>query len=468
MPSILTTLGVGSGIDTTALIDSLVTADASTQRTALTRKTTDLDARISAMAQLKSATTSIASSLAARVSAGNLGVQVASSDSTTLGIARLGVGPQAAFDSNVTVDLLAAGQQLNASKLATGATVGLGTLTIATGTRTTTDTGFSFAAGATPPVAITITAANNTLAGLRDAINASGAGVRASIVSDVDGGSLVLKGATGATSAFSLTAAPADGDTGLARFDYRPDAAALTLTQSAQDAQLHVDGVAIRRASNTVDDVIPGARLTLNTAAPTQAVRIVGQRDGSGASSALSDLADALSALRSLVGSDRQNANSSTGAAAGPLSGDASAASFDSRLVALLSAPAETGGLTLRDCGLSIARDGSIAFDRARLDVLGDTRAADVAALIGGLGTATAGHTTPLSALSTIADTATAGYTTRKTTVTADSAKLDAHSAAYRAQLVAQYAAMETAVAASKAVGSFLTEQIKAWQQTGN
>ena len=117
---------------------------------------------------------------------------------------------------------------------------------------------------------------------------------------------------------------------------------------------------------------------------------------------------------------------------------------------------------------LSIARDGSIKFDATRLNRLGEARAGDVVALLSGLGKAVAGKTSPLAALSALADTATAGYTTRKAAVTAGGVKLDAHSTAYRAQLVAQYAAMETAVAASKSVGTFLDGQIKAWQKSTN
>jgi flagellar hook-associated protein 2 len=54
--------------------------------------------------------------------------------------------------------------------------------------------------------AITIDATNNSLTGLADAINASGSGVRASIVADQGQVRLVLKGETGAAKAFALSA----------------------------------------------------------------------------------------------------------------------------------------------------------------------------------------------------------------------------------------------------------------------
>src|SRR3546814_9562238 len=65
---------------------------------------------------------------------------------------------------------------------------------------------------------ITIDAANNSLDGLAGAINASGAGVTASIIADEGGHRLILKGPTGEAGAFTLTA-DAGADPGLSTFD---------------------------------------------------------------------------------------------------------------------------------------------------------------------------------------------------------------------------------------------------------
>ncbi len=267
MISALTALGAGSGIDTSTLIDQLVSAERTSRTASLTTRTTAVDARISAMGQIRAGIASIATSLDNRIRQGGLGV-VLGSDTASVGIEARGDGPAAPFESAVRVDQLAAFQTLRSVRLASAAApVGTGSLTLTLGTRTPrADGGFDFAAGVAAPVQIAIGAGDNSLTGLRDAINRAGTSVRASIVADSAGATLVLKGASGAASAFTLTAAADAAAPGLDRFDYRPAAAALTLGSEAVDAQLLVDGVAVRRASNVIDDLLPGARVRLTAA----------------------------------------------------------------------------------------------------------------------------------------------------------------------------------------------------------
>src|SRR5204862_5995788 len=81
--------------------------------------------------------------------------------------------------------------------------VGEGTLTISVGGGAGVD--------------VTIDSSNNNLNGLAKAINAKNAGVTASVVTDVNGARLVVKGKTGGANAFTLSVA--GGTTsGLERF----------------------------------------------------------------------------------------------------------------------------------------------------------------------------------------------------------------------------------------------------------
>src|SRR3546814_17968711 len=52
----------------------------------------------------------------------------------------------------------------------------------------------------------------------------------------------------------------------------------MTLGQATTDAKFTIDGVAFSRASNIIDDVVPGMSLTLKKAAPGQPVDIVASR----------------------------------------------------------------------------------------------------------------------------------------------------------------------------------------------
>src|SRR3546814_4172945 len=94
---------------------------------------------------------------------------------------------------------------------------------------------------------------------LAGAINASGAGVTASIIADEGGHRLILKGPTGEAGAFTLTA-DAGADPGLSTF---ATGGGMTEGQSAANAEFTIDGVAFSRASNIIDDVVPGMSLTL-------------------------------------------------------------------------------------------------------------------------------------------------------------------------------------------------------------
>ena len=461
MPSIISTLGAGSGIDTKALIDGLVGADRDARTAPLTVRSAAITARISALGQVRSSLQTIASSLAARVSSGALGLIPVSSDAA-ITIERRGAGPTAAFTSAVSVTSIAASQRLVALPLPSAATpVGEGVLTIGFGRRTEVGGGgFSFAAGATPSLDITITAANNSLTGLRDAINAAGGGMTASIVGNAGAATLAIRGPDGADNGFVISAAEAPGSPGLARFAHTPGNAAMTAQLRAADAELTVDGIAVTRASNVIDDLIPGVRLRL--ARPVTAATVSAARDGNALSSTASDFASTLSAMRGLLADLRKGASGED--PAGALAGDATARTIDQRLSALIATPiAAANGLRLRDLGVSVSRSGSVTFDADRLAQLPAARQGDAEAVLRTLSGSSFSGPNSLQSLAETVTPASTGLTRRRDAVTADLAKVEARLAEYRTKLTRQYAAMDRLVATSKAVGTQLDTQIKIW-----
>ena len=465
MASIISTLGAGTGIDTKLLIDQLVAAERSARTAPLTAKATSLDARISALGQVRSALQGIATSLDARVKSGALGLQPASSDSAAIAIERLGSGPTAAFSSTITVNRLARAQQLTAPPLADAtAPVGLGTLTIAFGTRTDLGGGdFSFSGSGASPIDIAIDASNNSLTGLRDAINRSASGITASIISNADSATLSLRGADGAAQAFIISAAPAAADPGLARFAYTPGNRALALATTASDADLSVDGVAVRRSSNIIDDLVAGTRITLKKADAAATTRIAAARSAAEIGATLSDFASTLTAMRSVIADFRKGATGSAAAAA--LVNDPTARAIDLRIAGLVTAPFSTAnGLRLRDVGLSVGRDGTISYDPARFAAQPPARLADAEALLTAL-SAPSLSTQPnrLQSIAALTNPANSGLSRQRSSVTSDLAKVDIRLASYRTTLTRQYAAMDRLVAASKAVGAQLDQQIAAW-----
>jgi hypothetical protein len=190
--------------------------------------------------------------------------------------------------------------------------------------------------GGAAAVDIVIDASNNSRAGLRDAINRAGAGVTATIVSNAG---------------------------------------------AAADADLSVDGIAVQRASNSIDDLVDGTRIRLVKADPAATTVISASRDGAQLSATIGDFATTLGAMRSLIGDFRKGATGTD--AAGALANDATVGAMDQRIAALVTAPvAEANGLRLRDLGVNITRAGDISFDATRFAALSSTRCGDAEALL--------------------------------------------------------------------------------------
>ncbi|MFD1766612.1 flagellar filament capping protein FliD, partial [Sphingorhabdus buctiana] len=147
---------------------------------------------------------------------------------------------------------------------------------------------------------LTITASNNSLAGLADAINATGSGVRASVVSDQGQFRLVLKGETGTAKAFSL-AADTGADPALAGL-----VGGLTLSQPASDAIIRVDGVEYNRPTNTITDIVPGVSLTLKKAEIGVAVSLGSVRPADALKQTVSDFVTVFNQLQTSLKEARQ------------------------------------------------------------------------------------------------------------------------------------------------------------------
>ena len=91
MVSIANTLGVGSGVDTQALIDALVAAERKPREEALKVRSDKVTARVSGMAQVTSALDALVSAMASRTRNGALGPLPASTDSGIVAARRVGL-----------------------------------------------------------------------------------------------------------------------------------------------------------------------------------------------------------------------------------------------------------------------------------------------------------------------------------------------------------------------------------------
>ncbi len=191
---------------------------------------------------------------------------------------------------SITVSQLASAQQVRSEAFSSSdATVGTGTLTIKVGNGESVD--------------IEITSENNTLSGIASAINESEAGVTAGVINDGNGNYyLTLQSKeTGAANTISLTMADDDGDntdsSGLSSLYTDPSAGTLTETQAAKNAQLTVNGIAVERSSNKIDDLIEGMTLSLKAADSAKTVSVTSSKNYSGLTKKMNTFVEKYNAL---------------------------------------------------------------------------------------------------------------------------------------------------------------------------
>ncbi len=256
--SIVSSTGLGSGIDIQGLVKQLATAETQPQLNTIQRQRDTANARLSGLGALKSALSDFQTSINALKDGSAFRAHSSvSSDESVLKVAADAYAAAGSYSLEVT-QLAKAQKSISKAEFE-----GLST-TLSTGTLA-----FTATSGATFSVAID--SSNNTLEKVRDAINKAEGNsfVSASIV-NVDNSTgtgtvskLILTAKnSGTTNAFTVGATEdgnATGDfalTELASANLDPQTTAL-------DAIISVDGQTATRSSNTITDVLPGVTLNL-------------------------------------------------------------------------------------------------------------------------------------------------------------------------------------------------------------
>ena len=268
-------------------------------------------------------------------------------------------------------NLIAAGQTSSTAAIgdgtATTVTIALGT--ISGGTLTNGKySGASFTPKGSGTTSITIDSTNNTLEGIRDAINAAAMGVTATIVNDGSGTPYRLAlsaSSTGTSNSLKITTSGGDGSIG-ALLNYDPAATQnMTQTLAAQNANLTVNGIAITSASNTVSEAIQGVTLTLkNTTVASTSLTVA--RDTTAITTAASGFVDAYNALAGQLKSRGAYGTSTT--PGGALAGDGTLRLLQEQMRNIFMTPASGGTRSsLAEVGIAFQREGLLKLDSSAL-----------------------------------------------------------------------------------------------------
>lgn len=454
--SISNSLGFGSGVDLNQLVADLSAASRGPKIARVTTLATQNQARISALGQARADLEGFADSLGQMVSDGTLRSTPTVSDASVLeATARAGLHADS-FSATVEVSQLARAQTAYSGIIADNA------VAIGQGTMTLTVNGVD--------KTITIDATNDSLDGLVTAINASGAGVTASVIADDGGYRMILKGPTGEANAFTL-AADSGADPGLTALSYGPGGA-MTLGQSATNAQFTIDGVAFTRASNILDDIVPGMSITLKKAAPGEPVNIGASRPIEMIKQTVGDFVAVYNQMKASL-SSAANMSGSTNALR----------ELERELAAMVSKVLTSHGTInkLTDIGIATTREGTLSLDSAKLEAMLATDAGAVEALFNPRRDAT--HTEASDpgiafALDAIRDKAVASdgvidrvaksLDSKKNIYLEQLEKINTREDAYEARLEKQYSGLDARLAAFKATQSYLEQQIQMWNNQNN
>lgn len=390
----------GSSIDVNAIVAQLMSVEAR-PITALQSKEAVILGKISAYGSVKSSLSSFQSALASLKSASAFSSMTASaSDATILSASTNTVAKAGTY--SIAVSKLAQAQSLaSAGQASTISSIGGGTATtlsfsfgtVSGGTLTNgTYAGATFTAGADAAKTVVIDSSNNSLQGIRDAINKAGVGVTASIVNDGAAGTpyrlMLTSTSTGEAKAMKITSD--GGDASVAALLEHDSAGTQNFTQTvvAQDAALSVNGLAIGSATNTVSDAIAGVSLSL---AKVGSSNLTVSNNTASITSAVQGLVKAFNDTNGTL--KTMNGYNATTKKGGPLLGDSTIQAIQYKLRATFATALPGLGSntlkTMTDIGVEFQKDGTLKVDNTKLQKALTDNFGDFAALFAATGAAT-------------------------------------------------------------------------------
>jgi flagellar hook-associated protein 2 len=458
----ISTLGIGSGLDLSSILDSLQAAQKATL-TPISKQQSSYTAKLSGYGTLKSALVSFQTANTA-LNKADLFTATSTASSST------------AFSATTTGNAVAGKYTINVTQLAQSQT--LTTKNTQPDSKTAIATGDSVLTiqqgGDKKPVTIDISAANSSLSGIRDTINNSKSGVSASII-NVGNGQFrlsITSDDTGSDNAMSLSV---NGDSALQSFmgynGTSTDAAnGMEESVTAQNAELTVNNIKIINSSNTISDALEDITLNLNDVTTgNQTLTIT--KDTSKAESAVKAWVDAYNSLQDTFSSLTKYTAVDSGATQdsgnGALLGDSTLRTIQTQLKGLLNNPQSSSSFkTLAQIGVtSDPSTGKLELDNDKLSaalkkdaagvkemIVGDGKASGITTIIGNNVTSWLSNTGIIKA-------ATDGVSKTLNNLTAQynkaSDRIDSEMARYKAQ----FTQLDVMMSSLNSTSSYLTQQ---------
>lgn len=374
MSSTYAVTGLASGLDTASIVQSLV--DLKTQQliTPLENRIYEIEDDQAALDTIK---TTLSSMMSAARSLNNIsdfnGRLANSSDTTALTISTVSATAlQGTYSININQLAQADRNYFNGVADSTAATFGTGTFTITSSGQT---------------IEVTIDSTNNTLEGIRDAINAEDGPVTATIINDGSGATpyrLVLTS--------NDTGADAEIVQNISSVLSLTDDAALNANSQniAQDASITVNGLTVTDSTNVITTAIPGVTMNLLTLS-TDTLDPIHVTISSDSSSPKTYITNFINAYNDVVADfiDAFEVDTATGKSSGTLASDFTLQSLEERMSSLMmTVQSQLAGnryQSLSQIGITMDDSGYLVIDDSALTTAMDTYSEDVQRLFQGM-----------------------------------------------------------------------------------
>ena len=345
----INSLGAGAGIDTKALVSSLVEAERAGKKSLIDRKIEANNAQISGLGTAVSKVTELRLAAIALNDATDFSnYTVSNTQSTALSVS---AGSLASPGSHtITVTSQAKAQSSNSINASTSSGFTSGSTSINGGN----SFDMVFTLGASVQTTQTVSVSTATPDGVVAAINNANLGVTAQLVAlDTSGSSysIQLSGKTGAESAFSISES-------VSELNF-----ATPSGFAAADADLTVNGVQYARATNTIDDIITG--VTLELAGATTGAATIGLT---------ASTANARSSIEAFVATyndvNSQLNTLTSSAAGGSLAGDSIIKQIRRDIQNIVLNTSSTPGSNIKrlsDIGIEVTKTGDLEVSDTKL-----------------------------------------------------------------------------------------------------
>jgi flagellar hook-associated protein 2 len=394
-----TSATTSTSIDVNGIVSQLMLVEQQPIKV-LNAKEADYQSQLTAYGTVSGALSNFQSAISTLNSAANTqALSATSSDNSALSATAASTATPGVYGIDITAlaqaqRLVAVGQTSQTSAIGSGATT---TLTFDTGTisggtlSAGAYTGATFTTNGNGTKTVSIDSSNNTLQGIRDAINKANIGITASIINDGSATPYRLVLTSNSTGLANSMKISVTGDATLSTLLAQDPAATQNLSEvsTAQNSALKVNGIALSKASNTVTDAISGVTLNLSKITASTTNLTIAPNNGS-ITNAVAGFVKAYNDLNTTLNNvSSYDPKTQTGAV---LQGDATVRMIRTQVRSVLtsSVSGASGTLsTLSQVGVSFQKDGTLALDSAKLTSALANGFSNVASLFGAVGAST-------------------------------------------------------------------------------